>query len=51
MKRMNEPHDFEYKRVPMLRKDGHVLSDVASPKESEYVKRKLMTKQRKRYAL
>ena len=39
-----EQKGFELKKVPILRKDGHVLSDVASPDESRYAKRKLAQK-------
>ena len=35
----------------MQSKDGHLLSDLASPKESVYAKRKLISKERKEHAL
>lgn len=50
--RLGENHNFELKRVPIQRKeDGYVMSDVASPKESAYVRRKLILKERKEHAL
>ena len=42
---------FKLKKVPLQSKDGHLLSDVASPEESTYAKRKLLSKQRKELAL
>lgn len=48
---LDENHGFTYKRVPMQSKDGHLLSDLASPKESVYAKRKLISKERKEHAL
>ena len=50
-KRFGENHEFEYKRVPLLKRDGHLYSNVASPEESGYVKKKLLNKQRKDKAL
>lgn len=46
-------HGFEFKKVPLQCKgDGHImLSDLASPEESVYAKRKLLSKQRKEYAM
>ena len=51
MRRLGENHGFEYKKVPLNRRDGHLLSDLASPEESTYAKRKLLTRQRKDQAL
>ena len=42
---------FEYKKVPIQQRDGHMISDLASPEESRYAKRKLLSKQRKNHAL
>ena len=44
-------HCFRYKKVPLQSKDGHLLSSIASPKESIYAKRKLLCKQRKEHAM
>ena len=51
IRRFGENHEFEYKRVPLVTRDGHLYSNVASPQESSYVKKKLLNKQRKDQAL
>ena len=38
-------------KVPLASKDGLLLSDVASPNESVYAKRKLLSKQREKLAM
>ena len=37
---------FKLKKVPLSCKDGHLLSNVASPEESKFARRKLLSKQR-----
>ena len=41
---------LKLKKVPLQSKDGHLLSNVASPEESNYARRKLLSKQRKELA-
>ena len=50
-KRFGDDHGFEFKKVPLRKKDGHLMSDVASPDESMYARRKLLQQERKVRAL
>ena len=51
MRRLGNDHGFEFKKVPLRKKDGHIMSDVASPDESLYAKRKLLKQERHDRAL